>query len=287
MNFSVRFALLAGLVVGMAGLPAIAAPQQQQSPAGQQKTGQQQAGQKATTTGKPAVPAPKVNPAEEKAYVKFYKLNVGTDPQGVIASGTAFLKKYPSSAYAESVYARLTTAYEATGDDAKMFAAGKHVLQLDPNNVDVLSMLAYAIPRRVDPNNLDASGKLTEAEGYAKHALALLAKMQKPADLTDAQFTAAKNADEAACHSGLGLVYYYEHNLPGMISEFEQAVKLNPKDMSDQFLLGLAYVQAGQWANAVTPLQTCVSTPGPMVSHCQPLLAQAKKQLAAQPKPKS
>lgn len=285
MNFSVRFALLAGLVVGMAGLPAIAAPQQQTT-TGQQKTGQQQkAGQKATIGTQPAAKGPKVNPAEEKAYDKFYKLGL-TNPQATIASGTAFLKKFPNSHYAESVYARLTTAYEATGDDVKMFAAGKHVLELNPNNVDVLSMLAYAIPRRVDPNNLGADAKLKEAEGYAKKGLALLAVLPKPANLTDEQFSAAKNSDEAACHSGLGLVYYYEHNLPGMITQFEQAVKLNPQDMSDQFLLGLAYMESGQWAKAVTPLQTCVSTPGPMVNHCQPLLAKAKKHVAAQPKPK-
>lgn len=290
MNFSARFALLAGLVVGMASLPAVAAPRQQTSATQQQQQQKQQektkTGQKGTIGAQPATKGPKIDPAEEKAYVKFYKLGV-TDPKATIASGTAFLKKYPKSHYAESVYARLTTAYEATGEDTKMFAAGKKVLALDPNNVDVLSMLAYALPRRIDPNSLDAGAKLKEAEGYAKRGLALLAKLQKPADLTVEKFTAAKNADEAACHSGLGLVYYYQHNLQGMITQFEQSVKLNPKDMSDQFLLGLAYLQAGQWAKAVTPLQTCVSSAGPMADHCKPLLAQAKKHAAAQPKPKS
>jgi tetratricopeptide (TPR) repeat protein len=196
------------------------------------------------------------------------------------------LKKYPDSDYAPSVYSRLTAAYEALGDQVEMLDAGHKALQLNPDNVDVLSIMAYAIPRRIDPNNLDSGQQLQEASQDANHALALLSKVQKPATMTPDQFTAAINAESASCHSGLGLVDYYQHDIPGMVSELEQAVKLNPTpDPSDQYLLGIAYIEAGRPADAETVLKQCVAEPGPLVSRCQSSLAQAQKLAASQTKP--
>lgn len=293
MKFSARFALLAGLVVGLAGMPAFAQGQQTSQSQTSQKTqsgqtsGQAQSGQKAQQGAQPAAPKKKMDPVEEKAYEKFYKTSQ-TDVQSVISQGEAFVKKYPNSPYDKTVYARLTTAYEASGQAEKMFQAGKKALELDPNNVDVLSVLAYTIPRRIDPNSLGASDRLQQAETYGKRALGLLAKMTKPKNLTEEQFTASVHGEEAYCHSGLGLVYYYQHNIPGMISEFEQAVKLSPTpDPTDEFLLGFAYAQAGRYNDALAPLEACSSSVTPMTSRCKTLLAQVKKHATAQPKPKS
>lgn len=294
MKFSVRFALLAGLVVGLAGMPAFAQGQSstqsqtsQKAQTGQQ-SGQAQSGQK-TQQGAQAAAAPKkkMDPAEEKAYEKFYKASQ-TDPQTVIKLGEDFVKKYPTGPYDSTVWARMATAYEATGQTEKMFNAGQKALALNPNNVDVLSLMAYAIPRRVDPNSLGAADRLQKAETYGKRALALLAKMTKPKNLTDEQFTRSQHGEEALCHSGLGLVYYYQHNIPSMISELEQAVKLSPMpDPTDQYLLGFAYAQAGRYSDALAPLQACSSSVTPMTSRCKSLLSEVKKHVKAQPKPKS
>jgi tetratricopeptide (TPR) repeat protein len=300
MKFSVRLALFAGLVVGLAGLPALASQGQQQPKQGQSaqqpqkpQTGKQQPAQTGSKA-QPAVQKPgegvpagkKLNPAEEKAYQTFYKLPPAQAKE-VISSGEAFLKKYPDSHYAGSVYSRLTSAYEVTGQDQKMFDAGEKALKLNPKNVDVLSMLAYTIPRRINPNDLGAADKLQEAADYAKRALALLATMPKPANLTDEQFAAAKQGEEASCHSGLGLVYLHEHNVAGAVTELEQAVKLDPTpDPTNQFLLGFAYAQAGRWNDAVGPLTSCSSTPNPVANRCKEVLAAVKKHVTAQPKPK-
>lgn len=292
MKVLVRITFLAGLVVGLAGLPAIAAQsqsqsqkpqsgqqtQQQQPPATQQPPANQQPGTKA------APAAPKVDPAEEKAYKAFYDLPKNK-PQAVVASGTDFVKKFPDSHYNGAVYARLTNAYRELGDDTKMFDAGKKALEVNPNNVDVLSILAYSIPRRIDPNDLDSRQQLQDAETYAKRAISLIPTMVKPANLTDEQFTTAKNTELASCHSGLGLVYYYQHNLNGMVTELEQAVKLDPQpDPTDQFLLGFAYAQVGRYSDAIAPLQACSSTPSPVAGKCKKILAVAKQKAAAKPK---
>jgi tetratricopeptide (TPR) repeat protein len=289
MKFSMRSVLIAGLVVATAGLPAYALQGQQQQPQQQQpQQSQQQQTQQKPATGKPGQPAveapgaatgPKVDPAEAKAYKSFYDLP-RTSPQDIITQGEAFLKQYPDSHYVGSVYSRMTQAYQATGNDKKMFEVGRKALAANPDNVDVLSELAYTIPRRIDVNDLGADQQLAEAAQYAKHAMELLAKLVKPANMTDEAFAKAKNTELASCHSGLGLVYYYQHNIPGMVTELEQAVKLDPMpDPTDQFLLGFAYAQAGRWTDAVDPLTKCGSNPGPIQQRCQSVLKAVKKHL--------
>jgi tetratricopeptide (TPR) repeat protein len=290
-----QFAVLAGLVVGLASFPAFAVQNTQSS--GQQAQPERQSGtqtapaaQGATqgaSQAQPAQPArpavPQLDPAEEKAYKAFYD-TPNTQPQEIINSGESFVKKYPNSRYNVVVYSRLTAAYEDVGDSTKMFDAGHKALQLNPDNVDILSLMAYAIPRRIQLNDLETPRKLQEATQDADHALDLLSKMQKPANLTDQQFTTAVNAEAASCHSGLGLVDYYQHNIAGMVAEFQQAVKLDPTpDPADQYLLGLAYLQSGRASDAEGVLQQCSAEAGPLETRCQTAFAQAKKMAASAP----
>ena len=295
MKVFIRFAILAGLVVGLAGLPAAVAAQAQsaQKPqSSQQPAAQSQTGQSSSTTaqaGKAAPAAPKVNPAEEKAYKKFFDTPTA-DSQSIITEGEAFLQKFPASHYASAVYSKLATAYQSAGNETKMMAAAKKAVALNPNNVDMLSLLAYVMPRRIDPNDLGAADELKEAQGYATRALQLIPTVPKPAGLTDEQFAADKNGEEALAHSGLGLVDYYQHNIPGMISELEAALKLETTpDPADQFLLGFAYVQAGRYNDAVAPLKACSSTPNAVSDRCKSVLSVAEKHATSQPKtqPKS
>jgi tetratricopeptide (TPR) repeat protein len=293
MKFLVRTTLLAGLVAGLAGLPALAVQSQQQQSqkpqTGQQQqqqpqTGQQQQPQPGQQPAAQAPAAPALSPAEVKAYKHFYDLP-NSDTQGLISEGTDFLQKFPDSQYKGAIYSRMAEAYRQMGNDQKMFEMGEQAIKLNPNNVDMLSMMAYSIPRRIDPNDLDSTQKLQEAEDYAKRAIQLIPTMTKPANMTDERFETAKNAELSSCHSGLGLVYFYQHNIPGMITELETAVKINPTpDPTDQFLLGYAYVQAGRYADAVAPLTSCSAAVSPITSRCKQLLQTVKQHVPATPK---
>jgi tetratricopeptide (TPR) repeat protein len=289
-----QLAILAGIVMG---LPVLASAQSQVTKAQQQEAGEQAppeglgeyspAQLQAQAAGQGTIKTTErawSNPKEEKAYKAFYNTPAG-NPQEVIRSGESFLKSFPNSFYAYAVYARLAHAYEVTGDSQKMFDAGHKALAINPNDVDVLSLMAYTIPRRIDPNNISSGLQLQETTQDANHALDLLSKMQKPPNLTPAQFTTAQNADEAFCHSGLGLVDYYQHDVPAMVTEFEQAVKLEgTPDPADVFLLGVAYLQAGRASDAVTTLQKCANAPGTVAFQCESYLTQAQKLAASPPK---
>jgi tetratricopeptide (TPR) repeat protein len=274
----IRRAILFSLLVLVPGILAPAAHAQQPPPA--QPPPAQPPQQLPTTP--PATPeAPKVNKEEEDAYKVFFDLKTD-DPKTVITSGEDFLKKFPDSHDLEAVYAKLAGAYQNTDQEAKMFAAGEKALELNPDNVDALALMAYTMPRRVKPGDLDADQKLQKAALYANHAIDLLGRMQKPVGLTDEDFAKAKNAELASCHSGLAMVDYYEHDLNKMATELEQATQLSPEPNSvDLFLLGFAYMNTSRPADAVTPLTKCGDAAGPMQDRCKAMLDQAKKMAAA------
>jgi serine/threonine protein kinase/class 3 adenylate cyclase len=131
---------------------------------------------------KPSAPAasagaPGPDPAEEEVAYKALLETRGSAQQR-IQVGEDFLKKYPGSRYREGVYSRLSADYLGAGQEDKMFAAGEKALELNPNNVDVLALLALTMPRRIRANSPDASGILDRSENYAKRGINLLLGLQ-------------------------------------------------------------------------------------------------------------
>jgi hypothetical protein len=147
----------------------------------------------------------KINKAEEAAYKALLASQNG-DPATRIQLGEDFALKFPTSHYLPGVYGVLTTSYFAKGDTDRMFAVGSRAIQLDPQNADVLSLLAMAIPRRVKPTTPDAVQQLQTAETYAHRAIEIIPTMTKPDTVDDAVFEKAKNDKLALAHSGLGLI---------------------------------------------------------------------------------
>ena len=228
--------------------------------------------------------APPVNAEEEAGYKAFFELK-SDGAELIIQKGEEFLKKFPESRYRESVYSKLATAYWALEDVDKMFAASEKALELNPNNVDVLSVMALVMSRRAQPGSLDFEQKIAKVEKYARQAITLLGEVQKPAGLTDEEFVNAKNQKLAMVHSGLGMVYFRQQKIADAIAEFEQATMLVPNaDPVDYFLLGLCLQQTKRFSDAATAFEKCATSPV-MQGRCQPEAEKAKKQAAAQPAP--
>lgn len=210
----------------------------------------------------------KVNKAEEAAYKNVLAAQ-NADPQMQIQAGEDFLAKFPMSQYAGGVYGMLTTAYYTTGNTDKMFAAGAKALELNPDNVDVLALLAMAIPRRVKPTTPDGPQQLQKAEQYAHHAIELIPNMAKPESVDDATFEKAKNDKLALCHSGLGLLDINNKKWDDARNELTQATQLaSSPDPVDFYLLGNADDQASYLHGAIAAYEKCAAT-GPLVSQCK------------------
>jgi tetratricopeptide (TPR) repeat protein len=261
--------------------PAAAQQSGQQPPPTQ---GQQQQPPPAQGQQPPAEPPkPAVNPEEEKAYEAFFKLG-RTDIEATIQQGDDFLKTYPASVYTGAVHQKVATAHFYKNNLDKFLEHGNKAIESNPDNVDILPMLALVLPRRVDPSSLDAPQKLTKAEGYAKRAIELLNAMPKPEGLTQEDFDKAKNEKISMCRSGLGLVYFQRARYADAAAELEQATKIvaNP-DPSDIYILAVAYQQAKRFTDAVAAYDRCSQITWAWQERCKSGLADSKKQAASQP----
>jgi tetratricopeptide (TPR) repeat protein len=223
----------------------------------------------------------KVNKAEEAAY-KLVLAAQGGDPSAEIPVGEDFITKFPMSKYVGGVYGMLTTAYYTTGNTDKMFAAGAKALELNPDNVDVLALLAMAIPRRMKPNQPDFADQIKKAEVYARHAIEIMPALPKPATVDDATFEKAKNDKLALCHSGLGLIdLNVKKNYDEARTELTLAVQLasNP-DMVDYYLLGTADAQGSYMNGAIAAYDKCAQS-GPLEAQCKSREEAVKKDAAS------
>jgi tetratricopeptide (TPR) repeat protein len=221
----------------------------------------------------------KVNKAEEAAYKEFLASQTG-DPSARIRLGEDFAVKFPTSHYLPGVYGVLTSSYFAIGDTEKMFNAGSKAVQLDPENADVLSLLAMAISRRVKPTTPDGAQQLQTAEGYARHAIEIIPSMTKPDTVDEAAFEKAKNDKLALAHSGLGLIDINRQKYEDARAELMQSVQLaSTPDPVDYYLLGNADVQTSYYNDAVVAYGKCADS-GTLATQCKARAESAKHDAA-------
>lgn len=258
-------------------------PQQgQQQPQQQQPAKPGEQGQTPPNSQAPAE-APKVDPAEEKAYKDFTEFKTD-DYDKQIQAGEDFIKKYPQSRYNEFVYSRLSNAYFNKQQFDKMYEASDKALALNPNDVSVLILVGWVIPHNINPNDSESDRRLAKAEGYEKHALEILPTLPKPDSLTDEQFTAAKSREEATAHSGLGLIYFRQQKSEDSLKELQQATAKEQSDPVDFFIMGLDLSNLKRYNDAAEAFQKCAQMPGAMQDRCKQQVDKAKAEAAQSPK---
>jgi tetratricopeptide (TPR) repeat protein len=276
---SVRPALLCLSILVPANL-AMAAPQQGSGQSQPQQTAKPPA---TPATGQPAAGAPKASQQEQSDYEAFYAVKP-EDAGRQILLGEDFLKKYPSSSYRSFVYSRLTQQYFNKGQMEQMYVAGEKALALNPDDVDVLSLIGWALPHRYNPNELDAAQRLDKAEKYSRHCLDLVPGVTKPPGMTDEQFIRVKSESLARCHSGLGLVYHWRQDFAQSVPELQKAAQLLPDpDPTDLYVLGFDLEQLKRYAEASAAFEKCSKTSWALQDQCREGLAESKKLGAAQP----
>ena len=158
-----------------------------------------------------------------------------------------------------------------------MVTAGTKAVEINPDNVDVLPLLAWAIPRRITAQTPDAAQQLAKAQDYAKHGIQLLTTMPKPEEMDDAAFTKAKNEKLAMCHDGIGVAEVKTGKYDDAIAELNQSVELSATpDPVDFYLLGVANQQTSHFTDSIAAFTKC-STAGPLQTQCKSGLDDVKK----------
>jgi len=148
-------------------------------------------------------------------------------------------------------------AASALGDIDKILEWGEKVLAVDPNDLNALVIVTPTLPDKF-PQLTDAAAKdklLARAMELAKKILA----MTKPGGLDDKTW---QTAVIAPAHSVVGFVHLQKQENAEAAAEYDQVVKIIPKDQTSWYRQGLALTYIATAAQKlIAPAYDEINTP--------------------------
>jgi tetratricopeptide (TPR) repeat protein len=158
----------------------------------------------------------------------------------------SFSKSYPDSALLGVAYQYEMLAHAEQGNTNCVIEAGRKALPLLRDNLKTLLTLASAITN-VATARPDAEPMLTEAEEYARRALARLVELQIPRELPLEEYERLRGEMESQAHEVLGQIAAKRGRWQDAVSEFRIAAESNPSPQGAQFFrLGAACAAVGR-----------------------------------------
>jgi tetratricopeptide (TPR) repeat protein len=218
------------------------------------------------------------DPREESAYQAFHIVS-NDQPDKKIKLGDAFLAKYPTDRYSQAVYEELAQTYYSKKDLPGFYTFADRGIAAFPDDVHLLALTGWVIPRAFDQKDPDADKRLDKAETYAKHAIDVVSKMPKPDAVTDQQFADFKTGELAVAHSGLGFIYFRREQYETSAKELQEATASEVKpDPTDFFILGADLENVGRFKDAADAFNRCVQLGGTMQDQCKQQAANSMKE---------
>jgi tetratricopeptide (TPR) repeat protein len=175
-------------------------------------------------------------------YDAYTAMGNEKDPNKKISLAEAFLQKYSNSDFKSGAYLVEMQAYFQLGKSDQAIDAAKKALQGDPDNLDALGFLSYVFPFTFKVDDPNATANLSRAESDAKHGLELLQKIQKPANVSDEQFTQFVKPKRAVFNGTVGFVALQRKDYATAITSYKAASEDNPSDWYVFYRMGLAYL---------------------------------------------
>jgi len=202
------------------------------------------------------------------------------DPDARIKAADNLLTKYADTDYKALALFVEATGYQQKNDYDKMIVYAEQSVQADPKQYQALLLLATGIAQRTREFDLDREEKLAKAEKYAKDAMEIVKNTPKPnSQVTDEQWTQAKNDYLAQGHEALGYAARARKNYDVAISELKEAVSLSPVSVT-LIQLAVTYDHAKRPDDAIPLLEKVMAMPDVSASIKQ--YAQAEKVRAMQ-----
>jgi tetratricopeptide (TPR) repeat protein len=187
------------------------------------------------------------DPAEYNSFVAAQR---EANPQAQAQAFENFLQQYPNSVVKEDALEQLMAAYEKAGNAAKASETASRLLQVNPNDVQALALLAFT--KRTSAQNGQAPQQnAAEAAQYGQRGLRALATMVKPEGMSDADFTKFKDQVAIIFNGAVGFGALQNKDYATAQKYLEAGVELrnkeNPSDplaVLDVYPLALACLQA-------------------------------------------
>jgi tetratricopeptide (TPR) repeat protein len=188
------------------------------------------------------------DPAEYNAYVGAVQQQ---DTAAKISGLEAFLTQYPNSVMKVDALELLMGTYQQAASQtkdptqqaasqAKAIATAQKVLQVDPNNLKALVMLAYS--KRAGAKTTQ---DVIEAGQYGERGLQALQTAQKPDGMSDADFQKFKMQTSVVFNGAVGMSAYQSKDSAKSQQYLRAAVNADPTDANNVYPLALSYLAAG------------------------------------------
>jgi hypothetical protein len=186
------------------------------------------------------------DPAEFNSYQNAI---TQTDPKAKAAASEAFLTQYPQSVVKLTVLNGLVYAYAAF-DATKAVDASKRLLQMDPNNLGAMYMIAAIDKQQAATNPAQAAALMDDAAAMAQKGLAAT----KPADVAEDVFKKQKSQTDpiflsVIANDDLMSKKDYTAAIADLRKELQYLADNSPDasksgaGLSDTYNLGQAYTQ--------------------------------------------
>jgi tetratricopeptide (TPR) repeat protein len=182
------------------------------------------------------------DPAEYNAYVNASQQ---TNPAQKAQALEAFVQTYPNSVMKEDALVSLMAAYQQAGDAQKTLDAANRVLQVNPNNVRALALLAYYHRATAAQGGPQMQQNLDKAKEYGEKGLQALHNMTKPEGMSDADFTKFHNETSAIFEGAVGFVALQQKDYAMAQKDMREAVSEESQpNIMDVYPLATADLEA-------------------------------------------
>jgi tetratricopeptide (TPR) repeat protein len=184
-----------------------------------------------------------------------------TAPKEVLSAAGSFERHWPGSKLVAHVLELELEAYRSLGDSANAILAGEKALKAAPDNLFVLTNIAYILASSTSDQQ-----QLARAERYARRELELSTNIRIPKRISPREWEEIQGRQNSTAHATLGLVAYKRGNTAGAIHEFETAVKLAPvPEAAHYYRLGMLYRASGNESRAIEMLRRAVESNDPTI----------------------
>ncbi|HEV8523438.1 MAG TPA: hypothetical protein VGQ71_02975 [Terriglobales bacterium] len=179
------------------------------------------------------------DPAEYNAYIAAIREQ---NPQAQVQALESFVQQYPNSVVREEALEQLMAAYEKTGNAAKTTETASRLLQVNPNNIRALALLAYT-RRAAAEAGQNPQQSIAEARQFGERGLQALQTAVKPEGMADADWQKFKQQVSMIFNGAIGFAALQTKDYATAQRYLQATVAADPNNIRNVYPLALAYLE--------------------------------------------
>jgi len=172
--------------------------------------------------------------AEYNAYMAAFNTQ---DPASKAAAMEAFVKQYPASIVKIDALEQAMAAHQQANNVAKVQSIAGQILELDPDNVRALAILAFLKRSQATPQSAG------EARVLAQKGQRALLAWTRPEEISEADFKKLRNQMADIFYGAIAFAALQDKNYPTAHENYLEAIAIDSSNLQDVFQLGIAALE--------------------------------------------